>query len=309
MQHNPPPTLVKHPDIQTVLVIGPRGNVGRHLIPKLLELGYRVRALQFNSEVPAGEGVEVVHGNTLDKESLVRAVRGVEAVCHMVRGGIGPGEGACEKWFNGCVRGAVNLLEAAKDVPLVRFLAGSADNVFGHVTIPHDGPLHENSPKRFADGYYGLFKIAEEAICRQYRLGFGVPVVVTRFPLIWTADRLDDVSGALDLSRQRIRRKIDCTGKPLVRHDAVIDDVVQGLCLALQHDLAVGEDFNFVGPAPYSSDRLAAVLRRHYDWEVEDQPMDWHSWTMTSAKAESMLGYRAQHNVLDWLDARLDAVV
>jgi nucleoside-diphosphate-sugar epimerase len=153
-----PDDIERHPRIRTILVVGANGNVGRALIPRLLRLGYRVRALQYRSEVPARKGQEVAQGHTLDAESMKRAVEGVDAVCHLIRA-TGPGSSRCEKWLNCCVVGATNLLEAAKDAPLVRYVAGSADNVFGHVTTPHPGPINENHPKRFADNYYGLFKI------------------------------------------------------------------------------------------------------------------------------------------------------
>ena len=288
----------KHPLIDRILIVGPNGNVGRHLIPKLLELGYQVRALQYRSTVKAHPGLDVSEGNTLDMDSLRNAMKGVDAVCHLIRA-TGPGDTACEKWFNCCVRGAVNMLEAAKEQPLKRYIAGSADNVFGHTTMRHPCPINENHTKRFADGYYGLFKIVEEELCRQYYLGWNVPVVVTRFPLIWTVETAENAAGSLDRKNKKILQKLDIDGKPLVRHDAFMGDVVQGVLLALEQDVAVGHDFNFVGPAPYSSTQLSAILKNHFDWPIERQPMDWHSWTLDDTKARSMLGYRPQVDVLD----------
>ena len=294
----------KHPEISRILIVGPNGNVGRHLIPALLALGYEVRALQYRSVVEPRPGLEVVQGHTLDPASLDRAMDGVDAVCHLIRA-TGPGDSAREKWFNCCVRGAVNLLEAARERPLKRYIAGSADNVFGHVTMRHAGPINENHPKRFADEYYGLFKIVEEELCRQYRLGWQVPVVITRFPLIWTADTARSAAGNLDRENRKILQKLDIDGKPLVRHDAFMDDVVSGLLLALQHDAAVGHDFNIVGPAPYSSTQLCRILQARFNGPIEPQPTDWHSWTLDDSKARSMLGYRPRVNVLDWLEKEL----
>jgi hypothetical protein len=34
--------------------------------------------------------------------------------------------------------------------------------------------------------------------------------------------------------------------------------------------------------------------------------MEWNSWTFSDDKARSMLGYRPQVNVLDWLDKKLE---
>lgn len=298
-------TICKNPDIDEVLVVGPNGNMGSALIPELLRLGYKVRALQYRSEVQPRPGLEVVQGNTLDRASLEKAMDGVDAVCHLIRA-TGPGDSPFEKWFNCAVTGAANLLETARQAKLLRFIAGSADNVFGHVTIPHYGPINENSPQRFADGYYGLFKIVEEAMCRQYYLGFDVPVVIARFGLTWNDDLVASAAGCLDRKAKKIIKRMDIEGKPLVRHDGHIDDVVQGILLCLQKDEAVGEDFNFVAAAPYSSTEICCVLSEKYDWPVVQQATDYYSWTTSCEKARSVLGYRPQVNVLDWLREKLD---
>jgi nucleoside-diphosphate-sugar epimerase len=184
-------------------------------------------------------------------------------------------------------------------------VAGSADNVFGHTTIPHYGPITETSPKRFADNYYGLFKICEEELCRQYHLGFGVPVTVTRFGWVWTEDYADKLPFGVDQDKKTITRRLDRDGRPLVRHDVFIEDAVRGVLLALARDEAVGEDFNIVAESPYGADELASILQRHLAYEVQDLATDWHSWTVSCAKAKQVLGYRPQVEVLEWLDREL----
>nr|ADI71451.1 putative sugar epimerase/reductase [Amycolatopsis orientalis subsp. vinearia] len=68
---------------QTVLVVGPTGNVGPHALAQLLEAGVAARAL-----VPPGDpavaripdGTEVFEGDLADPESLVPALDGVTGV-------------------------------------------------------------------------------------------------------------------------------------------------------------------------------------------------------------------------------------
>ena len=297
--------IKKNPGIDLVLVIGPNGKTGKALIPKLLNLGYNVRALQYRSEVKPADGMEIVKGSTLDRDSIEKAVSGVDAVCHFVKTG-SPGADPFEKWLNTAVIGTANILESARKVKLKRFIAGGADNIFGHVTIPHYDVINENSPKRFADGHYGLFKIVEEAMYRQYYLGFAVPVVITRFGWIWTDDFIETGAGALDKENRQILKKIDIEGKPLIRHDTHIDDVVQGILLSLQKDEAVGENFNFLAPTPYSSTELCKILSEKYKWPVIEKQTEWYSWTMSNEKAISVLGYKPSVNVLDWLKKKLN---
>jgi nucleoside-diphosphate-sugar epimerase len=295
----------KHPDIDKILFVGPNGNLGQAMIPKLIGLGYQVRALQFRSEVMPRAGLEIVHGHTLDRDAVERAVDGVDAICHMIRPIRGIGDTAAERWFNGCVVGTKNLLEAAKAHGVARFVNGSADNVFGHTTVPHYGPIDETHPKRFADEYYGLFKIVEEAMLEQYAFGFDIPVVITRFGWVWTDVFAETGASALDREAKQIHLRLDRNGKPLLRHDVHIDDAVQGVLLSLSSDAAVGQDFLFVGPAPYSSERLAEVLQAHYGWPIVEVETGWHGWTSSSHKAQAVLGYRPQIELMEWLAAQL----
>jgi uncharacterized protein YbjT (DUF2867 family) len=73
------------PNPLTVLVTGATGTQGGALSRRLLERGHRVRALTRKPEAPAAQalrklGAEPVAGNFEDRESLVRAMTGVDAV-------------------------------------------------------------------------------------------------------------------------------------------------------------------------------------------------------------------------------------
>lgn len=69
-----------------ILVTGATGFIGRHLVQRLLDEGYRLRCL-----VPPGQAEhlpwenppEVVEGNMLDDEALFRAVTGVHVIIHL----------------------------------------------------------------------------------------------------------------------------------------------------------------------------------------------------------------------------------
>ena len=100
-------------------------------------------------------------------------------------------------------------------------------------------------------------------------------------------------------------KMMDRDGKALVRHDVHIDDAVQGVLLSLQKDEAVGEDFIFSAPAPYSSTELCRVLSSKYDWPVVEQKTDYYSWSLSCEKARSILGYEPQVNLMDWLESGL----
>lgn len=70
-----------------VLVLGASGYVGSHLIPRLVERGYEVRAAGRRPEALADrgwEGVETVRADALDPKSLEQAFEGVELVYYLI---------------------------------------------------------------------------------------------------------------------------------------------------------------------------------------------------------------------------------
>src|SRR5260370_25658270 len=68
-------------DKSVVLVTGATGNVGRHVVSQLLNMGVPVRALARNPD-SAGlpDGVEVVYGDLSAPDTLDESLDGVEAV-------------------------------------------------------------------------------------------------------------------------------------------------------------------------------------------------------------------------------------
>ena len=73
-------------DGQHVLVLGASGYVGSHLVPKLIERGFRVRAAARHAEVleARGWGCEVVAADALRPETLAAALDGIDVAYYLV---------------------------------------------------------------------------------------------------------------------------------------------------------------------------------------------------------------------------------
>jgi uncharacterized protein YbjT (DUF2867 family) len=126
-----------------VLVAGATGYVGRRLVGELLARGARVRCLARRPErldaEPWRADVEVVSGDILDRASLARAFRDVDAAYYLIHS-IGSGAG----WQERDRRAAENFRDAAADarVAQIVYLGGLGDDASGALS-PHLASRHE----------------------------------------------------------------------------------------------------------------------------------------------------------------------
>src|SRR5579859_4249431 len=67
--------------MQTILVTGGTGTLGRHIIPLLQKTGYHIRVLSRSSR-EFGNGIEYVTGDLATSEGVEAAVEGAEIIVH-----------------------------------------------------------------------------------------------------------------------------------------------------------------------------------------------------------------------------------
>ncbi len=97
--------------MKTILLTGASGRIGRHVVPLLLEHGYRVRVAMRrpNSTENWFNQVEVVQGELPGREWVEAAVAGTDAVIHLA--GIMPPAGD-DQVFHTNIEGTYNILQA-----------------------------------------------------------------------------------------------------------------------------------------------------------------------------------------------------
>ena len=111
-----------------ILVTGATGHIGNVLIRELLASGESVRAMVLPKDdlTPIKDlDIEVAIGDVLNKESLRRAMRGVDTIFHLAGMiSILPGDAAQLQRVN--VDGTRNMLEMAKEMHVRRFVYTSS---------------------------------------------------------------------------------------------------------------------------------------------------------------------------------------
>ncbi|QKT02675.1 NAD-dependent epimerase/dehydratase family protein [Ectothiorhodospiraceae bacterium 2226] len=229
-----------------VLVTGGTGAIGGRVVEKLfLEHGAQVRVLARNLSRAAGVArfpVELVKGDITDPQTVRVATEGCDYVVHCA---YNPrGEAHEQRRIN--LEGTRAVLEAALHQRVRRVVHASTCSVYGFVAP--DGDLDERCERRRSGNPYGDSKIEAEELALGYAERHGLPVAVIQPTAVygpgvpvWTASMLQ---------RMKRARMFLVEGGSGLCNAVYVDDVAEGMLLALQRPEADGEAFLINGPEP-----------------------------------------------------------
>ncbi len=170
---------------EKVLVTGADGFIGSHLVERLLNDGYAVRALsQYNSfnnwgwlEGMTHPDLEVVTGDVRDPNLCRHITEGCTTVYHLAALiAIPYSYVAPDSYVDTNIKGTLNMCQAARDCGVKRIVVTSTSEVYGtarYVPIDEAHPKQPQSP-------YSATKIGADAIALSFHNAFGLPVVVAR---------------------------------------------------------------------------------------------------------------------------------
>jgi 2-alkyl-3-oxoalkanoate reductase len=220
-----------------VFITGVNGFIAGHLAERLRREGVTVRGLARRPAAAgwlAAQGVEVLSGDLLDPASVRRAAEGCRAVVHAAAWTGEPGVPADLAWQTN-VEGTANVLNAARAVGVGRFIYLSSVAVYGLNRAPL---VDESMPTPPVGQLYPDSKIAAEAAVRASDL----PWVIVR-PASTYGPRGD--AWTVGPIEQIKRGQLVLLGRDAgLVTPGYVDNVVDGLLLALTHAAAPGEVFN-----------------------------------------------------------------
>jgi nucleoside-diphosphate-sugar epimerase len=220
-----------------VLITGANGFIAGHLAERLLRAGCGVRGTIRRpgaGDWLAAQGMHLVEADLLDRESLIGAAEGCGAVVHAAAWTGGPGL-APERAWSINVDGTAHVLEAARLAGVARFIYISSVAVYGLNRSPI---IDESAATPPIGQLYPDSKISAEASVRES----GLPYVIVRPAstygprgTAWTLGPLE----AIKHNRLTLLGRDDGLVTP-----GYIDNVVDGLWLALTEPAALGSAFN-----------------------------------------------------------------
>ncbi|SDR60403.1 UDP-glucose 4-epimerase [Rhizobiales bacterium GAS191] len=238
-----------------VLVTGADGFIGSHLTEKLVARGAKVTALcLYNSfdhhgwldDLPAAARAKltIVRGDIRDSAFVRRIVQGQDILFHLAALiAIPHSYAAAQSYVETNILGTLNMLEAARESDVVRFVHTSTSEVYGTaITMPiaESHPLQGQSP-------YSASKIGADMMAESFARSFDLPVAILR-PFNTFGPRQSEraviptiIRQALDPSCSAIR-----IGDPTtVRDFTFVDDTAEAfLAIGIAPQVQFGRPYN-----------------------------------------------------------------
>ena len=219
-------------------VTGAAGFVGSHLVDRLLEGGWTVRAFDLARRGPERPGLEFIEGDIRDAALVSRSVEHVDVVFHLAAalGASGLGQ---EGFLAVNEGGTRNVLQAAREHGVRRAVHFSSAGVLGHVK--ENAPAAEDHALDPRDTY-DRTKLAGEKAALEIG-GNGLDVVVVRPGWAYgPGDRR-----TFKLIRSIARGRFILVGRGAALQTPVyVNDLVNGALLAAAKGRA-GEIYNLAG--------------------------------------------------------------
>lgn len=165
------------------LITGATGLLGSHIVERLLEAGQSVRALvrpESDTRLLDEWKVPKATGDVTDPESLSDPMKDVHTVYHAAAQ-VGDW-GRWSRFVATTIDGTSNMLDAARDAGVKRFLHVSSISAYGHpdgkgLVLDETAPLGVDLHKW---SYYSRAKVQAERLAWEYHRRGDVPVTVVK---------------------------------------------------------------------------------------------------------------------------------
>ncbi len=253
------PSPPQTPEGRRILITGGAGFIGSHLCERLLEKNDVVIFDTFGRNALTAAGLDnhpritLMKGDVLDSEAVKKAMDGCDAVVHLASiAGVDTVMKNPVTTMKVSMLGTYNVLEAAlaQNGRIKRLIDFSTSEVFGryayNVTEWDATTLGAVGEARWT---YAVAKLATEHLAMNYWKQYELPTCSVRPFNIYGPRQVGE--GAV---HHFILRAIK--GEPLTIHNdgsqirawCFVDDIIDGVLLALENDNAVGHAFNIGNP-------------------------------------------------------------
>lgn len=295
------------------LVTGGAGFIGSNLVEKILDLGYKVRVLDNFStgkkrnieEFLGNSNLELIEGDIRDLVTCQQACDGIDYILHQAASCSVPRSINSPRTTNDVnITGTLNMLIAARDNKVKRFVYASSSSVYGDE--PNLPKIEDRIGKPLSP--YAITKKVNELYAKNFYELYKLPVIGLRyFNIFGEKQDCDSVYAAvIPIFIKKLLNKeaptINGDGKQS-RDFTYIENVVEvNLKACLADKEALGEVFNIAyGGRVYLNDLYWKICKL---LEVDIQPVygpervgDIKHSNADISKAKKILGYNPEYDV------------
>lgn len=310
------------------LVTGAAGFIGSNLCEAILNMGYRVRALddfstgkQENVNMFLGNPkYEFIKGDIKELDVCMSACEGADFVLHQAAWGSVPRSIEMPLFY--CannIQGTLNMMEAARQKGVKKFVYASSSSVYG------DEPVLPKKEGREGNllSPYALTKRCDEEWAKQYTMHYGLDTYGMRYFNVF--GRRQDPNGAYAAVIPKFIKLLMNDERPTINGDGrqsrdftYIENVIEANLKACQapHE-AAGQAFNIAyGGREYLID-IYHALSKALGKDIEplfgpDRRGDIKHSNADISKAQQMLGYAPDYDfatglaeAVDWYKSNL----
>jgi len=303
---------LKFPKNSKFLVTGGAGFIGSNLTETILDMGYKVRVLDDFSTgkrenlepFHSNENFEFIEGSITDLETCMKACEGIDYVLHQAAWGSVPRSIKMPlKYEEVNIKGAHNMMEAAKENNIKKFVYASSSSVYGdHPVLPK---VEGQEGKVLSP--YALTKKVDEEYGRLYFSLYGLETIGMRYFNVF--GKRQDPFGAYAAVIPKFVKSLLDNEAPTINGDGLtsrdftyIQNVIEfnlKACLASKE--ASGEAFNvaFGGRVTLNelydtlANALGSNLKPNY---TETREGDIKHSNADITKAKTLVGYNPEYS-------------
>jgi UDP-glucuronate 4-epimerase len=299
-----------------ILVTGGAGFIGSHLVETCLRAGHAVTVVdEFNDfyepavkeqNIAAVLGEVRLHRADIRDEAAIQRIfqeGRFDTVVHLAaRAGVRPSIREPRLYIETNITGTFNLLEAARQHGVRRFVNASSSSVYG---VLKTVPFHEGLCLNQTISPYAATKLAGEQLCSNFSHLYGLRTISLRFFTVYGPRQRPDLAIHSFARSILAGRSIQQFGDGSTRRDyTYIDDIIQGVMACLHYEGDLCDVFNLGESQTTTLSELIALLEsalgKKAIIEVKpEQPGDVPLTYADITKARRLLGYDPHTQVAD----------